>query len=94
VPLLAVLRRISAIVCCSTSYKRHYLLFYVILLHFMSSNRASEYVKDNNIRLGLRVSTRAANGGPHVTGLQCHFCIAFGHEKKVGAKRQASTAVQ
>ncbi|CAM6049220.1 unnamed protein product [Sphagnum compactum] len=30
----------------------------------MSSNRASEYVKDNDVRLGLRVSTRAANGGP------------------------------
>jgi hypothetical protein len=40
------------------------------------------------------VSTRAANGGPQVTGLQCRFCIAFGREEKVGAKRQASTAVQ
>jgi hypothetical protein len=40
------------------------------------------------------VSTRAANGGPHVTRLQCRFCITFGREEKVGAKRQASTAVQ
>ncbi len=62
---------ISAIPCCSTSYKRQCLLFYVILLHFMGSNRASEYVKDNDVRLGLRVSTKAANGGPQVTGLQC-----------------------
>ncbi|CAM6025085.1 unnamed protein product [Sphagnum balticum] len=60
----------------------------------MSSNRASEYVKDKDVRLGLRVSTRAANGGPQVTGLQCHFCIAFGRKEKVGAKHQASTAVQ
>ncbi|CAK9222423.1 unnamed protein product [Sphagnum troendelagicum] len=75
------------------SYKHHCLTFYVILLHFMSSNRASEYVKDNNVRLGLRVSTKVANGGPQVTRLQCRFCIAFGHEEKVGVKRQASTAV-
>ncbi|CAK9231584.1 unnamed protein product [Sphagnum troendelagicum] len=27
----------------------------------MSSNRASEYVKDNDVRLGLRVSTNWAN---------------------------------
>jgi hypothetical protein len=91
--LLAVLRRISTIACCSMSYKRHCLLFYIILLHFMSSNRVSEYVKDNDVRLGLRVSTRAANGGPQVTGLQWRFCIAFGREEKVGAMRQASTAV-
>ncbi len=85
---------ISAIACCSTSYKRHCLLFYVVLLHFMSSNCASKYVKDNDVRLGLRVSTRTTNGGPQVIGLQCRFCIAFGREEKVGAKRQASTAVQ
>jgi len=85
---------ISAIPCYSTSYKRHCLLFYVILLHFMGSNRASEYVKDNDVRLGLRVSTRAANGGPQVTRLQCRFYIAFGRKEKVGAKRQASTVVQ
>jgi len=60
---------ISAIACCSTSYKCHCLIFYVVLLHFMSSNRAFEYVKDNDVRLGLRVSTRVANGGPQVTGL-------------------------
>jgi hypothetical protein len=60
----------------------------------MNSNRASEYVKDNDIRLGLRVSTRATNGGLQVTGLQCRFCIAFGREEKVGAKRQASIVVQ
>jgi hypothetical protein len=60
----------------------------------MGSNRASEYVKDNDVRLGLRVSTRAANGGPQVTGLQCRFCIAFGCKEKVGAKRQALTVVQ
>jgi hypothetical protein len=60
----------------------------------MGSNRASEYVKDNDVRLGLRVSTRTVNGGPQVTGLQCCFCIAFGREEKVSAKRQASTIVQ
>jgi hypothetical protein len=60
----------------------------------MSSNRASKYVKDNDVYLGLRVSTRAVNGGPQVTGLQCRFCIAFGREEKVGAKRHASIVVQ
>ncbi len=74
---------ISTIACCSTSYKRHYLLFYIILLHFISSNRAYEYVKDNDVRLGLRVSTRAANGGSQITGLQCRLCITFGREEKV-----------
>ncbi len=93
-PLLVVLCRISTIACYFTSYKCHCLLFYVVLLHFMSSNRASEYVKDNDVRLGLKVSTRAANGGPQVIGLQCHFYIAFGREEKVGAKCQASTAIQ
>ncbi len=51
-------------------------------------------MKDNDVRLGLKVSTRAANGGSQVTGLQCRFCIAFGREEKVGAKRQALTAIQ
>ncbi len=62
------------------------MLFYVILFHFMSSNRVFEYVKDNDVRLGLRVSTRVANGGLQVIGLQCCFYIAFGREEKVGAK--------
>ncbi len=92
--MLAVLCCISAIACCFTSYKHHCLLFYVVLLHFISYNRASEYVKDNDVRLDLRVSTRAVNGGPQVTGLQCRFCIAFGRKEKVGAKDQASTVVQ
>jgi hypothetical protein len=52
----------------------------------MSSNRVFEYVKDNDVRLGLRVSTRVANGGLQVIGLQCCFYIAFGREEKVGAK--------
>ncbi len=78
---------ISTIDCYSTSYNHHCLLFYIVLLHFMSSSRASEYVKDNDIRLGLRVSTRATNGGPQVTRLQCRLCIAFGCEEKVGEKR-------
>jgi hypothetical protein len=60
----------------------------------MSSNRAYQYVKDNDVRLGLRVSTRVANGGLQVTGLQCRFCITYGREGKVGAKCQASTVVQ
>ncbi len=60
----------------------------------MSSNCASVYVKDNDVRLGLRVSTRATNGGPQVIGLQCRFYIAFGRKEKVGAKHQALTTVQ
>ncbi|KAH8940421.1 hypothetical protein BDL97_15G087400 [Sphagnum fallax] len=60
----------------------------------MYPKNGSNYVKDNDVRLGLKVSTRATNGGSQVTGLQCHFCIAFGREEKVGAKRQALTAIQ
>ncbi|CAK9870876.1 unnamed protein product [Sphagnum jensenii] len=60
----------------------------------MSSNHASEYVKNNDVHLGLRVSTRVANGGSQVTRLQCRFCIALGRGEKVGTKRQALTVVQ
>ncbi|CEO98534.1 hypothetical protein PBRA_006648 [Plasmodiophora brassicae] len=48
-----------------------------------AAKRASDYVEANDGRLDLRVH-----------GLQCRFCIAFGREEKVGAKRKPSSDVQ
>jgi hypothetical protein len=58
-----------------------------------SNKRSSEYVKANDDRFGLRVSSKAPNCNK-VNSLQCRFCIAFGREEKVGAKRKLSTDVQ
>ncbi|CAM6029622.1 unnamed protein product [Sphagnum balticum] len=58
-----------------------------------SNKRSSEYVKANDDRFGLRVSSKASNCNK-VNNLQCRFCIAFGREEKVGAKRKLSTDVQ
>lgn len=58
-----------------------------------SSKRSTEYVKANDDRFGLRVSSTLPNC-KKVNGMQCRFCIAFGREEKVGAKRKASTDVQ
>ncbi|CAN5966279.1 unnamed protein product [Sphagnum jensenii] len=57
------------------------------------NKRSSEYVKANDDRFGLRVSSKAPNCNK-VNSLQCRFCIAFGCEEKVGAKRKPSTDVQ
>jgi hypothetical protein len=57
------------------------------------NKRSSEYVKANDDRFGLRVSSKAPNCNK-VNSLQCRFCIAFGREEKVGAKRKLSTDVQ
>jgi hypothetical protein len=58
-----------------------------------SNKRSSEYVKANDNRFGLRVSSKAPNCN-NVNSLQCRFYIAFGREEKVGAKRKLSTDVQ
>ena len=58
-----------------------------------SNKRSSEYVKANDDRLGLRVSSRLPNCNK-VNGMQCRFCIAFGLEEKVGTKSKPSTDVQ
>ncbi|CAK9202578.1 unnamed protein product [Sphagnum troendelagicum] len=59
----------------------------------MSRKRSSGYVKDNDVRYGLKVVHRDPKLSK-VIGLQCHFCIAFGRKEKVGSKRKAATTVQ
>ncbi|CAK9219037.1 unnamed protein product [Sphagnum troendelagicum] len=51
------------------------------------------YVKDNDVRYGLKVAYRDPKSSK-VTGLQCCFYIAFGREEKVGSKRKATNIVQ
>jgi len=65
----------------------------LVSLSAMSWKHSSGYVKDNDVRYGLKV----AHCDPKllkVTGLQCHFYIAFGREEKVGSKHKATTTVQ
>jgi hypothetical protein len=59
----------------------------------MSGKRSSGYVKDSDVRYGLKVAHRDPKSSK-VIGLQCRFCIAFGREEKVGSKRKAVTTVQ
>jgi hypothetical protein len=55
--------------------------------------RSCSYVKDNDIKLGLSVASRKVNTGV-VNGLRCRFCLAFGREERIGAKRKAATLGQ
>ncbi len=59
----------------------------------MSGKRSSGYVKDNDVHYGLKVAYHDPKSSK-VTGLQCHFCIAFGWEEKVGSKCKAATTIQ
>jgi hypothetical protein len=51
------------------------------------------YVKANDAQYGLKVTSHDPKIAK-VFGLQCHFCIAFGREEKVGSKRKPTTTVQ
>ena len=62
-------------------------------LSAMSGNRSSGYVKDNDVRDGLKVAHRDPKLSK-VIGLQCRGCIAFGQEENVGSKRKATTTIQ
>ena len=55
--------------------------------------RRDIYVKDNDVRYGLKVVHRDPRSSK-VVGLQCCGCIAFGREGKVGSKHKAATTVQ
>ncbi len=65
----------------------------LVSLSAMFGKRSSGYVKDNDVRYGLKVTHRDPKSSK-VIGLQCRFCIAFGREEKVGSKRKAVTTVQ
>ncbi len=64
----------------------------LVSLFAMSGKRSSGYVKDNDVRYGLKVVYPDPKLSK-MTGLQCHFCIAFGREEKVGSKCKAATTV-
>ncbi|KAH9560589.1 hypothetical protein CY35_06G113300 [Sphagnum magellanicum] len=59
----------------------------------MSRKRSLGYVKENDVRYGLKVAHRDPKSSK-VISLQCRFCIAFGREEKVGSKCKAATTVQ
>jgi hypothetical protein len=65
----------------------------LVSLSAMSRKRSSGYVKDNDVRYGLKVAYRDPKL-LKVTGLQCRFCIAFGQKEKVGSKHKVVTIVQ
>jgi len=67
--------------------------FKFVSFFVMSGKRSSRYVKDNDVRYGLKVAYRDPKS-LKVIDLQCRFCIAFGWEEKVGSKRKAATTVQ
>ncbi len=51
------------------------------------------YIKDNDHKYGVIVSSHGPKTSK-VIGLQCHFCITFSQEEKVGSKHKATTKVQ
>jgi hypothetical protein len=57
------------------------------------NKRSSLHVTGNDAKFGLKVISRDAKTGA-VNGLQCRFCISFGREEKVGAKRKVKGNVQ
>ena len=65
----------------------------LVSLSAMSANRLSRYVKDNDVRYGLKVAHHDPKSSK-VAGLQCRFCIAFGREEKVGLRSKVATTVQ
>ncbi len=65
----------------------------LVSISAMFGKCSSGYIKDNDVRYGLKVAYRDPKSSK-VTGLQCRFCIAFGREEKVGSKRKAATTVQ
>ena len=65
----------------------------LVSLFAMYGNRSSGYVKDNDVRYDLKVAYRDPKSSK-MTGLQCHDCIAFGREEKVGSKHKVATSVQ
>ncbi len=65
----------------------------LVSLSAMSGKCSSGYVKDNDVRYGLKVVHRDPKS-LKVIGLQCRFYIAFGQEEKVGSKCKAATTVQ
>jgi len=57
------------------------------------STRSLLYVKDNNRKYGVIVSSHGPKTSK-VIGLQCHFCITFSQEEKVSSKHKAMTKMQ
>ena len=58
-----------------------------------ASARSCSYISENDLKLGVSVASRKLHTGV-VNGLRCRFCLAFGREEKVGAKRKSATLGQ
>ena len=65
----------------------------LVSLSAMSGYCLSGYVKDNDVRYGLKVA-HCDPKSSKVTSLQCRFCIAFDREEKVGLRRKVAITVQ
>jgi hypothetical protein len=63
------------------------------LIPMLKNKRSSQHVTGNDAKFGLKVIYRDAKTGA-VNSLQCRFCISFGRQEKVGAKRKAKRKVQ
>ncbi len=50
-------------------------------------------MKENEFKFRVSVASRVIHTGV-VNGLHCQFCIAFGREDKVGAKRKTTSLGQ
>jgi hypothetical protein len=55
-------------------------------------SRSSDHVSSNDIKYGLKIASRCPSTSK-VNGLECRFCISFGREAKLGAKRNVSSTV-
>ncbi len=65
----------------------------LVSLFAMFGKRLSRYVKDNDVRYGLKVAYRDLKSSK-VTGLQCRFYITFGREEKVRSKCKVAITIQ
>jgi hypothetical protein len=57
------------------------------------SIRSSLYIKNSDRKYGMIVTSHNLKTSKLI-GSQCHFCIAFGREEKVGSKCKATTKVE
>jgi hypothetical protein len=64
-----------------------------IIDYAMARKRVSGYVKSNHRKYRLNFITRNLKSSA-VKGNRCRFCVDFGCEEKVGAKRKLTTSVQ
>lgn len=59
----------------------------------MAPKRAVPFKKEHELKYGVRISSRDAETGA-VVSVVCQFCVSFGREVKVGAKRARTANVK